>query len=91
MNRTKLYVSVWAILVSFTLIEVLTLLAPLAHTIIVVGVISLASVKAALVASVYQHLKDEPNSIRTFPLTLLILLVVFILLALIIALPHITL
>lgn len=88
MNRTMLYVYVWAILVVFTIVEVLTLLVPLSHTIIVLGVIVLASIKAVAVASIYQHLKDEPNALRIFPLTLLFLIVVFILLAQIFALQH---
>ena len=86
-RATTLYVAVWGILVAFTIIEVITLLAPLTRTLIIAGVISLASVKAVAVVSVYQHLKDEPNSVRRFPLTLLILLIAFLLLALMIAMP----
>ncbi|OHE55429.1 MAG: hypothetical protein A3K61_07685 [Thaumarchaeota archaeon RBG_16_49_8] len=88
MDRTKLYVYVWGILVAFTIIEVLTLLAPLTHTVIIAAVITVASVKAIAVVSIYQHLKDEPTSVKMFPLTLLILLIVFLLLALLIAMPN---
>ena len=88
MDRTMLYVYVLGILVAFTIIEVLTLLAPLTHTVIIAAVITVASVKAIAVVSIYQHLKDEPNSVKMFPLTLLILLIVFLLLALLIAMPN---
>lgn len=83
-----IYIYIWVILVVFTIVEVLALLLPLTRTVIVLGVITLASIKAVSIASFYQHLKYEPNSLRIFPLVFLFLIVLFILLAQLIALPH---
>lgn len=80
MNKTRLYLYVWAVLVAFTLIEVGALFTPLTRTLVVLSIAALASIKAVLVASFYQHLKYEDNSLRIFPLTFLALTIIFILL-----------
>jgi cytochrome c oxidase subunit 4 len=89
MNRSWLYIIIWVVLSALTVVEVLTLLAPLDHTAVTLAILTSASFKALLVASFYQHLKYEPNSLRIFPLFVLILIVLFVLLAQLVAHSHV--
>lgn len=89
MNRSLLYIYIWGVLAAFTIVEVLTLLAPLPHNTIVLSILGSASFKALLVASFYQHLKYEQNSLKILPLSILVFIVLFVLLAQLVAQPHI--
>jgi cytochrome c oxidase subunit IV len=88
MKRSLLYIYIWGVLAALTVAEVLTLLAPLTHTVIALTILASASFKAILIAAFYQHLKYEQNSLKIIPLSILIFIVLFVLLAQLIAHPH---
>jgi len=59
------YIAIWVILILFTIIEILIFGLPLPTSLIVPGILSLAAVKALLIALFYQHLLHTPTGIST--------------------------
>ncbi len=78
MNKTLQYVLIWAVLVAATIGEVVTRLQPLAFILVIIGIITISSFKAVIIALYYQHLRYETRYLAILPVagvTVLILLV----------------
>ncbi len=68
MTSFKLYVAVWALLVAATIMEVVTRFLPAAVSLLVVGIIVIATIKAVLIASYFQHLRYETKILALLPI-----------------------
>jgi cytochrome c oxidase subunit 4 len=78
MEKKRLYVMIWAILVAATLLEVLTRSLSIGYLAIVGAIIVISITKASLVALYYQHLRYE-KYLALFPIGALITLTLLIL------------
>ncbi len=76
-RNTRLYIAVWGILVITAILEVLAVEVGIVRS-LSIFLISVALVQTMLIALVYQHLKDEPTSIKTLPITSFVMLIVLI-------------
>ncbi len=70
----RIYVAIWVILVSATILEVETRFLSGGAQLLVAGIIAISSVKAVIIALYFQHLRYESNSIRLLPLAALVAL-----------------
>ncbi len=68
MASFRLYVAVWALLVAATIMEVVTRFLPAAVSLLVVGIIVIATIKAVLIASYFQHLRYETKILALLPI-----------------------
>ncbi len=68
MASFRLYVAVWALLVAATIMEVVTRFLPAAVSVLVVGIIVIATIKAVLIASYFQHLRYETKILALLPI-----------------------
>jgi len=76
-KNMRLYIAVWGVLVITAILEVLAVEIGLVR-LLSIFLVSVALVQTTLIALVYQHLKDEPASIKTLPVTSFIMLIVLI-------------
>ena len=76
-RNMKLYIAVWGILVVTAVFEVLAVEVGIVRS-LSIFLVSIALVQTMLIALVYQHLKDEPASIKTLPITSFVMLIVLI-------------
>ncbi len=74
MASFKLYIAVWAVLVAATILEVVTRFLPAAVSLLVLGIVIIASVKALLIASFFQHLRYETKFLAILPISGLLVL-----------------
>ncbi len=68
MASFRLYVAVWALLVAATIMEVVTRFLPATVSLLVVGIIVIATIKAVLIASYFQHLRYETKILALLPI-----------------------
>jgi hypothetical protein len=81
MAVSRFYIEVWAILVAATIMEVVVRSLSYIAMFIVAGIISIAWIKAILIALYFQGLKKEPFALSAIPLAALILLFLLLLTA----------
>lgn len=74
MPSFKLYITIWALLVGATILEVVTRFLPAAASLLISGIIVIATVKAVLIASYYQHLRYETKILAMLPIAGLLVL-----------------
>lgn len=72
----QVYFAVFGVLIAATIAELLIIGQPLAAAVIVGSIITLAGMKAVLIALFYQHLKDEPRPLASLLLAGLVLAVI---------------
>ena len=79
-SRAWVYVATWAIMVLFTLSEVLVrLYAPIGNSTIALSIVLLAAASAVLSALFHMHLRYEPRFLVILPLAALMMLALLIL------------
>ena len=79
-GKAWVYVATWAIMVVFTVSEVLVrLFAPVGNSAIVISVVLLAAASAIFSALFHMHLRYEPRFLAILPLAALMMLALLIL------------
>ena len=78
MEEETIYVSIWAILILFTVLEVASLILGFSYLLIALLIVVLAGGKALLIASFYQHLKYETSYLVAIPLFALAMLIALV-------------
>jgi len=78
MDDVKLYVSIWTVLVLFTLLEVVALIFGFSYIVALYLIILLAGGKAIMIALYYQHLRYESTYLVLIPAFALAMLIVLI-------------
>ncbi len=68
MEEETLYVSIWSILIFFTVLEVASLMFGFSYLLIAGLIILLAGGKAVLIALYYQHLRHETSYLVAIPI-----------------------
>ncbi len=83
MADSKLYVTIWAILVEATIMEVVTRFMPSEFQLLIFGIVAIATLKAVLIALFFQHLRYEPKALSLAPIGALFVLTTLLVTALI--------
>ncbi len=68
MASYRLYVTIWALLVAATLMEVVTRFLPAGISLLITGIITIATAKAILIALYFQHLRYETKMLAALPI-----------------------
>ncbi len=76
-DHKKTYLAIWGILGVLTVVEIGVIFTPLPHVAIVLALVSLASLKALLVARYFMHLKFEPGQLALLAAAPLLFLGIF--------------
>lgn len=71
------YFLAWAFLVASSLVEVYFVIAGLTYNTLVF-VVSVGMVQSSVIALIFQHLREEPQSVKAFPLGSLIMLIILV-------------
>lgn len=74
MPSFKVYIAVWAVLVAATILEVVTRFLSATISLLVLGIVIIATVKALLIASYFQHLRYETKMLAILPIAGLLVL-----------------
>ncbi len=67
----------WLVLIMLSMVEFIVIFGSIAYNPILF-LSSISIIQAVIIAFVFQHLKSEPSSIRAFPFSSLVLLIVLI-------------
>ncbi len=68
MASYRLYVTIWVLLVAATLMEVVTRFLPAGISLLITGIITIATAKAILIALYFQHLRYETKMLAVLPI-----------------------
>lgn len=68
MPSFKLYIAVWSLLVAATILEVVTRFLPAQISLLISGIIVIATAKAILIALFFQHLRYETKILSLIPI-----------------------
>lgn len=79
MEKITHYLFVWVVLIILTITEVIMITSPMNLSLILSIIVSLAAIKAILIALYYQHLKYEAFSLSIFYLSSLFFIVIIML------------
>ncbi len=74
MPSFKLYIMIWVLLVAATILEVVTRFLPAGISLLIGGILLIATVKVLLIASFYQHLRYETKILAMLPIAGLLVL-----------------
>ncbi len=69
MPSYKLYISIWVFLVAATVMEVVTRFLPAGISLLITGILVIATAKAILIALFYQHLRFETRILSILPIS----------------------
>ncbi len=70
----KLYIAIWVVLISATILEVETRFLSGGASLLIGGIIAISSIKAIIIALYFQHLRYESKAIKILPLGALVAL-----------------